>query len=385
MDYSGSMSDVDLSYLEAGTAGFCSGLDLDFRGEIIKFDSNVSRVQGFTDDRDALVDAIESNHSRGSTALWDAVLTGIEDSEAEEGRFQVAMAFTDGQDNSSRATPDMIFDAARESRVPVFIAGMGDVDVFLLNALADDSNGLFTYLHSSDQIHEGFAYLQGHLEGAYMVEWTAPEAHPIDEVKVLMRFEWEDEGSETAAEPTQDVDESEEPTPEPGQTCEGDECDDDAETEPDSGDHTPSPSPDSDATAGTCEGVAAPDAFEANNTADTAFDLGTLNGQAALLEISLPDAADEDWFSIYAIDDANDFFHITIEVSDIPYGAILDVGVISPDGQDLKTLVVRNDGGMVVRVDGPGTVDDTGLYKIKFSHESGPLSCGSMPVSIYAD
>src|SRR3954471_23308850 len=69
---------------------------------IISFDSGVDLQQDFTDDPEALANAVRKIRAGGGTSLYDAVYLAVTEKLAEQDGRRVLIMISDGDDNSSR-------------------------------------------------------------------------------------------------------------------------------------------------------------------------------------------------------------------------------------------------------------------------------------------
>jgi len=150
LDRSGSMYGTPIDELKKGAKLFVSMMEPGDETEIIDFDHIVTVTQPFTSDQALLNAAIDSLYARGSTALWDATLQGVNDTAAlPGGGVKAVIAMTDGWDNSSTAIPDDIIAAATAAGIPVYMIGFADnpsgVDDYEMRRVANATGGLYMW------------------------------------------------------------------------------------------------------------------------------------------------------------------------------------------------------------------------------------------------
>jgi hypothetical protein len=173
VDDSGSMSDCDVNFLIDGLSHLFGTLPPIYEARLLKFTEETVVAQDWTDDGDALAYAMEYTCTdRGSTALWDAVIDGIDAIPEDSTDLQVAVVFTDGLDNSSEHSQSEAVTAGRSRSIPVVTVGMGLADIFALMNLARETRGAFVYIPSGDKILDAFEVLTTFITEAYVVEWT---------------------------------------------------------------------------------------------------------------------------------------------------------------------------------------------------------------------
>lgn len=137
---------------------------------LIRFSDDAELVQDFTDDKRRILRAVENLQPKGSTALYDAVLLGLQKIGGGKHRKRALLLLTDGNDTASSTTFQDITALARKSEVIVYGLGVGHgekgsvhsgifdsqikdtVDMRTLRALADATGGNAYFLENA---HEG--------------------------------------------------------------------------------------------------------------------------------------------------------------------------------------------------------------------------------------
>lgn len=137
---------------------------------LVQFSDDVDIVQDFTDDKKRILRAVENLRPRGSTALYDAVLVGLQKIADGKHRKRALLLLTDGNDTASSTSFQEITALARKSEVIIYGLGIGHgekgnihsgilnsqvkdtVDMRTLRALADATGGNAYFLENA---HEG--------------------------------------------------------------------------------------------------------------------------------------------------------------------------------------------------------------------------------------
>lgn len=137
---------------------------------LIRFSDDPDIVQEFTDDKRRILRAVENLNPRGGTALYDAVLLGLQKIADGKHRKRALLLLTDGNDTASSTTFQEITTLARKSEVIIYGLGIGHgkegnihtgisdsrvkdtVDMRTLRALADATGGNAYFLENA---HEG--------------------------------------------------------------------------------------------------------------------------------------------------------------------------------------------------------------------------------------
>jgi Ca-activated chloride channel family protein len=124
VDTSGSMS-WKLAAAEAALQHFVGTLNPSDQVFLTAFSTRTFLLQDFTDDPAALNRAIGILHAQGETALYDAVVQGLQ--KVEQGRWpkKALLVMTDGMDNASSNSLNDAIQAARRAGVLIYTVGLG--------------------------------------------------------------------------------------------------------------------------------------------------------------------------------------------------------------------------------------------------------------------
>lgn len=151
MDYSGSMGDGDIADMETAVHGFIANMRQGDRGAVVKFDGTVTVVQDFTGDLQALDAAVDASHSRGSTALYQALYEGA-NLIAPETQRRALILLTDGYENASSVTLQQAIGAAVASNAVVFTIGLGEVNEPEMQQIATATGGSYFHAPTSQDL-----------------------------------------------------------------------------------------------------------------------------------------------------------------------------------------------------------------------------------------
>ena len=137
---------------------------------LIRFSDDAELVQDFTSDRQRILRAVEGLEAQGSTALYEAVLLGLQKINSGKHRKLALLLLTDGNDTANRVKLSDVLALARKSEVIIFALGIGhgekgshghdflggifgrdkdEVDMKVLNGFADASAGRAFYLENA--------------------------------------------------------------------------------------------------------------------------------------------------------------------------------------------------------------------------------------------
>ena len=122
LDTSGSMT-LNLDRLKLAAEAFVLRLLPDDKARIFGFDDKIIMSGEFTHDRDELVRFLHEGMQYGNgTRLWDAISAGMDAMTEEQGR-RVVLAFTDGEDTTSRMGNGTVMKRAQAEEYMVYAIG----------------------------------------------------------------------------------------------------------------------------------------------------------------------------------------------------------------------------------------------------------------------
>jgi Ca-activated chloride channel family protein len=185
----------------AGTSAFAQSSHPEDEMFAIVFNENVRRglpdtVQ-FTTNRTLLQASMRRFPAGGKTALYDAVIEGL--NHLDRGSYQkhVLVVLSDGGDNASRHTEQEMLDRVAMSNAivytvvdpDVFTPGEGDRNV--LKRLAKLSGGVAYFPKNSRDVVKDFEEIAGNIRRGYSIGYVPPPAQHVHNqthrVKVLVR------------------------------------------------------------------------------------------------------------------------------------------------------------------------------------------------------
>jgi VWFA-related protein len=175
MDYSGSMSATDVTDMEDAAATFVGNFQPGDRGAIVKFSASVQLVQPYTDNTTLLTNQIYANWpgQGSSTALWQAVYEGLEETDPELNRKAV-IALTDGFSNTGTNSLQDCVNLSETTGIPVFTIGLGgSTNTTDLEYLATETGGAYYYAPTSADLAEIYAEINEVLDNQYLVIYTS--------------------------------------------------------------------------------------------------------------------------------------------------------------------------------------------------------------------
>lgn len=120
------------------------------------FDSRVEILQELTTDRVLLERRLDSVLPGGSTALYDAILAGLDQLKKAHHDKKALLVVTDGADNSSKHSYEEVLETAQAENVVIYVVGM--FDEMMLAAESKRKDQVRPLLSQLAQITGGRAY-----------------------------------------------------------------------------------------------------------------------------------------------------------------------------------------------------------------------------------
>jgi len=142
--------------LDAAALSFVQQSNPDDETFIVHFDDEVRLTQDFTSKLADLQQALSSSKPFGQTAIYDAVMTAIQQMDKAKHQRHVLLVITDGEDNSSKATLSDVIEALKRDHISVFSVGLlsefgGQKAEESLIKMAESSGGRAYFPENVDQ------------------------------------------------------------------------------------------------------------------------------------------------------------------------------------------------------------------------------------------
>ena len=179
LDTSGSMT-FNLELLKQAAEAFVLRLLPDDKARIGNFDDKIVLSPVFTHDRDSLVRYLHEGIDYGNgTKLWDAVDTAMTGLSKEQSR-RVVLAFTDGDDTTSRrATLDTVLRRAQSEEYMVYAIGLHSHILGQttrpdrgLKRLAEETGGGYFELTNTADLNSTFTRVADELHRQYVLGFS---------------------------------------------------------------------------------------------------------------------------------------------------------------------------------------------------------------------
>jgi Ca-activated chloride channel family protein len=130
-------------------------------------------------DLGALASAIASVRPEGRTALYDALLAGLDRLDSGSRSRKVLIAISDGGDNASDATLEAVLARARRSDAAIYTVGLfddGDMDSNpgVLKSLAETTGGARFLPHSAAELLQACERIAREIRSGYTLGYVPP-------------------------------------------------------------------------------------------------------------------------------------------------------------------------------------------------------------------
>jgi Ca-activated chloride channel homolog len=156
---------------------------------IIGFSSKVDVVLPLSQDVAKISKTINSMKAEDRTALYDAIIRGIEEVKDAEG-INVIVVLTDGKDNESKSNWKKVVKDANNNNIPVYIIGFGDVNKNILKKITDATNGQFYYSKNSTNIGKVYQKISEQIQAFYNLVYVSNNISKFDTLRnVELSFE----------------------------------------------------------------------------------------------------------------------------------------------------------------------------------------------------
>jgi Ca-activated chloride channel family protein len=177
LDTTGSMAPV-LPTVKTSVMRMIDDLRDRDRIALFSFNTNLSRLQGFTTDRAAAKQAVLRTRASGATALFDSISAAAREIEKEDGKKALVL-FTDGDDNASILNMRNGVQRAKRAGIPVYTIAEGDAlnRKELMTQLKDiaESTGARLYeARKTSDITAIFLDITSDLKHTYMLQYKEP-------------------------------------------------------------------------------------------------------------------------------------------------------------------------------------------------------------------
>lgn len=164
---------------------------------IIGFSSSVDKILPLTNDKEKIDSVINSMQADSLTALYDAMLTGLNQLNTNNG-VNVLVILTDGQNNKSKTTWKDVTERAINFDIPIYIIGLGNVNKDTLEMIADITSGQFIYTETSKSFSEIYSRISNEIQSFYDLKYESENLLAIESKRNLkIKFLSNDQEADT--------------------------------------------------------------------------------------------------------------------------------------------------------------------------------------------
>lgn len=184
IDISGSMNslgklaaakDAAIAYVNQSRPNDATGL--------LTFNTQDKYVQPLTTDNQVLVAAIDGLKAYDDTAMYDALMRGVEILGPISSRKAI-IVLTDGMDNRSKSTPEDVITGIGPAGLSISTVGLGDprhsqgnlrgLDEAALMDLAESAGGVYGYADDAEGLKNLYERYGRALQSEYVLTYTSP-------------------------------------------------------------------------------------------------------------------------------------------------------------------------------------------------------------------
>jgi len=143
---------------------------------LVTFKDQPELVRGFTTDPEIIGSDLAAAQPSGWTALYDAIVLGINQMKQARLNRRVLLVLSDGGDNNSRYSESEVKSLVREADIRIFSISMQSRTP-VLDKLANASGGRAYQVHDLENLPEAAAALSAEAHAEYVLGFTPPERH----------------------------------------------------------------------------------------------------------------------------------------------------------------------------------------------------------------
>ncbi|HHX59147.1 MAG TPA: YARHG domain-containing protein, partial [Epulopiscium sp.] len=176
-DVSGSMQGSPITYAQEVMRKFVGMIQFQIGDKVslISFADQVYSELPFSSDANAVINAINGLKLGNKTALYDALYVAINQTAMQSGA-KCIIAFTDGMDNASQCTPEIVVELATRYGIPIFIIGVGaDLDNMNLNYITNSTGGFYRNIESTSSMDDIYNAIYEQQKDLYLIEYETDQ------------------------------------------------------------------------------------------------------------------------------------------------------------------------------------------------------------------
>jgi Ca-activated chloride channel family protein len=175
LDISGSMT-AAMPKLKQAAKEFVSAVSSKDRVTVLGFNDNIFTLARRSTDVAEREDGIDQLAAWGATALYDVIITGV-DMLGHQGGRKALIAFTDGEDEGSRARIEDVEQRLQASDVTLYMIGQGRGTSLeplkkIMRRLSEPTGGRALFTEKIEALHDSFAELLDELSNQYLLGYA---------------------------------------------------------------------------------------------------------------------------------------------------------------------------------------------------------------------
>lgn len=173
IDNSKSITPQTLTSFQMNAGKLIAGLDENEQAAIYRFNSDVIMLNGFTNNRQELMQNIDKIIRDGKkTLLYDAIYDALELLKQSENSQKGIIIFTDGKDEGSTLSADDVIRSATEKKIPlIFVASYKNEKPQNLSRLAKLTDGTVINTQSNVDVLQAYRKLADNSQDEYLLEY----------------------------------------------------------------------------------------------------------------------------------------------------------------------------------------------------------------------
>src|SRR3972149_5713552 len=124
LDVSGSMKGKPLEDAKSAARTFVELMKPQDQIAVVAFGSGSQIVSGLSNDESSLLAAIDKLEAQGETALYDAIISGLDTVSGAPTAHKSLVVLSDGRDSKSVTPLEAVLKRAKETKIPIFGVGL---------------------------------------------------------------------------------------------------------------------------------------------------------------------------------------------------------------------------------------------------------------------
>ncbi len=171
VDRSGSMTGDKIARAKESVLRFISLMEPGDRASLLSFSDEVAEVESLTGDIEKLKQATLAIQPGGHTALYDAIVRGVDSVKGFSGRRAV-IVLSDGIANRGAMNIDQSIDFAVKGYVSVYVIGLGeDVRAARLERIAQETGGTYFFTPSAEGLAAIYETISRRIKNEYVFSY----------------------------------------------------------------------------------------------------------------------------------------------------------------------------------------------------------------------